>query len=118
VEAWRTSQGHLQATPTLTLADVAAQLRANHAVLLDVRAEQEWKQGHARGSLNVPVGDLEQRLGEIPRDRSVIVHCQTGARAAIAASLLQARGFSDVRLFPGGFAEWHAAGQPEEVETG
>ena len=115
VEAWRTSRGHLQATPTLTLADVVAQLRANHAVLLDVRAEQEWKQGHARGSLNVPVGDLEQRLDEIPRDRSVIVHCQTGSRAAIAASLLQSRGFSDVRLFPGGFAEWHAAGKEEEA---
>jgi len=118
VEAWRTSRGHLQATPTLTLEDVIAQLRANHAVLLDVRAEQEWKQGHAPGSLNLPVGELEQRLDEIPRDRSIIVHCQTGARAAIAASLLQARGFGEVRLFPGGFAEWHAAGQPEEVETG
>ncbi|HEU4681386.1 MAG TPA: rhodanese-like domain-containing protein, partial [Gemmatimonadales bacterium] len=58
------------------------------------------------GSLNLPVGSLDERAGEIPRDRPVIVHCQTGARAAIAASLLRARGFPDVRLFPGGFAEW------------
>ncbi len=116
VEAWRTSRGHLQSTPTLTLVDVVAQLEANHAVLLDVRAEREWAQGHAPGSLNLPVGDLEQRLNEVPRDRSLIVHCQTGARAAMAASLLQSRGFRDVRLFPGGFAEWHAAGKEVERE--
>jgi hydroxyacylglutathione hydrolase len=66
------------------------------------------------GSLNLPLASLEQRAGEIPRDHPVIVHCQTGARAAIAASLLRARGFSDVRLFPGGFAEWHAAAAPED----
>ena len=42
------------------------------------------------------------------------MHCQTGARGAIAASLLRARGFTDVRQFPGGFAEWRAAGQPVE----
>jgi rhodanese-related sulfurtransferase len=44
------------------------------------------------------------------------VHCQTGSRAAMAASLLRARGFRDVQLFSSGFAEWRAAAQP--VETG
>lgn len=110
VEAWRASQGKLQTIPTLTLAEVSDQLRAGHAVLLDVRTDGEWRSGHAPESLNVPIGGLDQRLDEIPRDRPVIVHCQTGARAAIAASLLKARGLSDVRMFPGGFAEWQAAG--------
>jgi hydroxyacylglutathione hydrolase len=111
IEAWRTSKGHLQTIPTLTLADVTAQLRRDHAVVLDVRSEGEWKSGHVPDSLNVPLGSLEQRLGEVPRDRPVIVHCQTGARAAMAASLLRARGLPDIRLFFGGFAEWQAAGQ-------
>jgi hydroxyacylglutathione hydrolase len=115
VDAWRISRGHLLTTSTLTLGEVTAQLGANHAVLLDVRTEHEWQQGHAPGSLNLPVGDLEHRLDELPRDRSIIVHCQTGGRAAIAASLLQSHGFGDVRLFPGGFAEWRAAGKPEET---
>jgi hydroxyacylglutathione hydrolase len=110
VEAWRASKGHLQAIPTLMLADVSDQLRADHPVLLDVRSEGEWRAGHVPKSLNVPIGRLDQRLDDIPRNRPVIVHCQTGARAAIAASLLKARGFSDVRVFPGGFAEWQAAG--------
>jgi hydroxyacylglutathione hydrolase len=84
--------------------------RAGNTVLLDVRGEEEWKAGHIPGSLNVPLGDLEQRLGEIPRTRPLIVHCQTGTRAAVAASLLRARGFSDVRVFTGGFAQWRSAG--------
>ena len=109
VESWRTTKGHLQTIPTLTLADVAAQLRADDPVVLDVRNEGEWQGGHLPGSLNLPLGSLDQRLGEIPGDRPVIVHCQTGARAAMGASLLRARGFTDVRLFPGGFAEWHAS---------
>ena len=114
IEAWRTSKGHLQTIPTLTLDDVAAQLRADRVTVLDVRGEGEWKGGHLPGSLNLPVGSLDERIGEIPRDRPIIVHCQTGARAAIAASLLRARDFTDVRLFPGGFSEWHAVGREEE----
>jgi hydroxyacylglutathione hydrolase len=113
IEAWRTSKRQLQTIPTLTLADVAAQLRTDHVTVIDVRGEGEWQSGHVPGSLNLPVGSLEERMGEIPRDRPFIVHCQTGARAAIAASLLRARGFTEVRLFPGGFAEWHAAGKDE-----
>ena len=114
VESWRSSRGHLLTTPTLTLDEVTTQLGTNHAVLLDVRTEREWQQGHAPGSLNLPVGDLEQRLDGLPRDRSIIVHCQTGGRAAIASSLLQSHGFDQVKLFPGGFAEWRAAGKPQE----
>ena len=115
IEAWRTSKGQLQTTPTVTLAQVSSQLRADGVTVLDVRGEGEWKGGHLPGSLNVPVGSLDGRVNEIPRGRPVIVHCQTGARAAIAASLLRARGFTDVRFFPGGFAEWRAAGRPEET---
>ena len=115
IEVWRTSKGHLQTIPTLTLAQVSAQLRTDQVTVLDVRREGEWKSGHIPGSLNVPVGSLEERVQEIPRDRPVIVHCQTGARAAIGASMLRARGFADVRYFPGGLAEWHAAGMPEKT---
>jgi hydroxyacylglutathione hydrolase len=115
IDAWRTSQGRLQHIPRLTVTEVSAHSRTNGEVVLDVRGEGEWTAGHIPGSLNIPLGELDQRLNEVPRDRTVVVHCQTGGRAAIAASLLKARGFSDVREFAGGFAEWRAAGQPVEI---
>jgi hydroxyacylglutathione hydrolase len=115
IQARRVGEGGLQTIPTLTLDQVVKQVGQNDVTVLDVRTDDEWKTGHVPGSMNIPVGSLEERLAEIRRDRPVIAHCQTGARAAIAASLLRAKGFSDVRWFPGGFAEWHAAGNPVDT---
>jgi hydroxyacylglutathione hydrolase len=109
IDAWKSGGEQLQTVPRVPLSDVANGRR--DGTVLDVRAVGEWKAGHIPGSLNVPLADLEQRLKEIPRGR-LIVHCQTGGRAAMASSLLLARGFDDVHLFPGGLAEWRAAGQP------
>jgi hydroxyacylglutathione hydrolase len=115
VDSWRSTQGHLQTIPVLSLADFTGQLRSNDKVIVDVRGEGEWQAGHIPESFNIPVGDLDGRLGELPRDRPLIVHCQSGARAAIAASLLRARGFNQVSQFAGGFAEWRTAGRPVET---
>jgi hydroxyacylglutathione hydrolase len=110
VDTWRGSNGRLQTIPILGLESTERQ--GSSTVVLDVRGEGEWNAGHLPGSLNIPLAELDQRLDEIPRNGPLVVHCQTGGRAAIAASLLRARGFDDVRLFPGGFAEWRAAGLP------
>ena len=118
VNDWHGSVGQLQTTPELTLAEVAGRLggsRAGEETVLDVRGAGEWQAGHIPGALNIPVGELDQRLDEVPRNRAVIVHCQTGARAAMATSILQARGLKDVSQFPGGFAEWERAGHPVEL---
>jgi hydroxyacylglutathione hydrolase len=111
LDDWRKSHGRLQTIPVVSLEQLTTGSK-NGELLLDVRGEGEWKAGHVPGSLNVPVADLQIRLPEIPRGRPLNVHCQTGARAAIAASLLRAGGFEDVRLFPGGYAEWCSAGRP------
>jgi hydroxyacylglutathione hydrolase len=113
VDHWRKSGQELQTIPVATLEQLSTPHR-NGAVLLDVRGAGEYGAGHIPGSLNVPVAELEARLDELPRGQPLIVHCQTGARAAIAVSLLRAGGFDDVRFFRGGFAEWRAAGQPVE----
>jgi hydroxyacylglutathione hydrolase len=82
-----------------------------------VRARSEWDAGHIPGVPNIPLGYLTDRLDEIPADRPVVLQCQTGARSAIAASLLQARGVKDVVNLTGGFVGWEAAGNPVERET-
>jgi hydroxyacylglutathione hydrolase len=62
----------------------------------------------------IPVGRLAERLEEIPRGEPLVVHCQSGARSAIAASLLRASGLERVANLTGGFAAWQAAGHPTE----
>jgi len=69
-------------------------------LVLDVRQPGEWSAGHLDDSLNLPLGQLPNRLDELPRDRDVVVHCQGGYRSVIAASLLARAGFDrlvDVR---------------------
>jgi hydroxyacylglutathione hydrolase len=116
LEFWSSRQGELQRIPSITLAELRRRLERDGLMVLDVRDPGEWNAGHIPGSRNIPVGRLEQRLRDLPRRGTMVVHCQTGPRAALAASLLRARGFSDVQLFVSGFAEWRAAAQP--VETG
>ncbi|HEX6433867.1 MAG TPA: rhodanese-like domain-containing protein [Gemmatimonadales bacterium] len=116
VEAWSKRHGELQRIPSITLAELQSRLNRDELVVLDVRDPGEWKAGHIPGSRNIPVARLEQQLGDLPRRGTLVVHCQTGPRAALAASLLRARGFGDVQLFSSGFAEWRGAAQP--VQTG
>jgi hydroxyacylglutathione hydrolase len=81
-----------------------------------VRGRSEWDAGHLPGVENIPVGYLEEHLAELPRDRELVLQCQTGARSSIAASLLQARGFTNVANLEGGFGAWREAGHPVESE--
>ncbi|MFN2318032.1 MAG: rhodanese-like domain-containing protein [Gemmatimonadales bacterium] len=82
--------------------------------IVDVRAESEWDAGHLPGAVHIPLPELEERLGEIPADREVVLQCQGGGRSAIAASLLKARGRDRVANLAGGYAAWVTAGLPVE----
>lgn len=75
-------------------------------VLIDVREGYEFAQGHARGARNIPLGDLGQRLSEIPRDRDVLLICQSGNRSASAARHLLRAGYTRVINISGGTSAW------------
>jgi hydroxyacylglutathione hydrolase len=112
-EVLEASRKHAAKLETIGIVDADAVTRPG-TVLIDVRGPGEFAHGHIPGARNIPLGDLPARLEEIPRNRPVVVHCQSGARAAIAASLLKANGFRGARLFPGGFGEWRDSGRPVE----
>lgn len=88
----------------------------NAPVVLDVRTEKEWNEGHIEGSINIPLNHLEQRLAEVPRDRKVVVHCQSGYRSAIAASLLLRHEIHDLGDLVGGWKAWVVTGLPAARE--
>jgi hydroxyacylglutathione hydrolase len=114
VQAWAAERRGLQTTSQIDSGELAERLRAGTVAVLDVRGAAEWEAGHLPGVDNIPVGYLLDRADEIPRGRPLVVHCQGGARSAIAASVLQANGFRDVVNLAGGYAEWQAGGNPVE----
>ena len=74
-----------------TFADLADERSAN-LIVLDVRRADEWKAGHLDGALHIPLDQLEDRMDEVPTDQPVWVHCSSGFRASIAASLADRAG--------------------------
>ena len=111
LEAW-TATGRELATVAQTTPADAARLMESGAAVIDVRGRTEWEAGHLPGVPNIPVGYLAERLDEIPTDRPVVLHCQGGARSAIAASVLRARGLDNVVNMVGGYGAWRQAGLP------
>ena len=81
-------------------------------VVLDIRSEAEHAGGHIEGSLNIPLPRLEERIGELPADRPVVVHCEGGYLSAIGASLLQKLGRQHVHDLVGGYKAWAATRLP------
>ncbi|NYG54280.1 rhodanese-like domain-containing protein [Nocardioides perillae] len=105
-----------QAVPTVAITGVPDPLPEGLAVL-DVREPVEWQHGHVEGALHVPLGELVQRLDEVPTDRQVLVVCRVGGRSAQATAWLQQQGVEAVNL-DGGMLEWEAAGRPMVSERG
>ena len=116
MDAWAREHGPAASVADVTPDEMEQRRLTGRVELVDVRNSSEFEAGHLAGARNLPLGRLAERLGELPRDRTLVVHCQSGARAAVAISLWQANGFRDVLDLDGDFAGWKAAGRP--VETG
>jgi rhodanese-related sulfurtransferase/glyoxylase-like metal-dependent hydrolase (beta-lactamase superfamily II) len=99
-----------RASERVDAAAVAAELAGPSApFVLDVRSPEEHAEGHIEGSLNVPLETLEQGLARIPRQDRIVVHCRSGYRSSIAASLLERHGIESTVDLRGGFLAWESA---------
>ncbi|MFC9558912.1 rhodanese-like domain-containing protein [Agromyces sp. NPDC056965] len=81
------------------------------AVILDVREPNELAQARIEGTLDIPLGELVERVAEVPSDTTVYVLCHAGGRSAQAAQYLESRGVDAVNI-DGGIVAWHRAGLP------
>jgi rhodanese-related sulfurtransferase len=98
-----------ETTERITAVTLAEQLAAPQPpVVLDVRTPREWQENHIVGSVHIPLNHLCERLDEVPHDQRLVVHCQSGYRSAIAASLLEQHGVTSLADLVGGFAAWDA----------
>jgi len=88
----------------------------NHddAVVLDVREDGEYQNGHIINALHIPQSHLKTRLKELEkyRDKAIIVSCRSGSRSGQACALLKKEGFESVYNLAGGVMAWQSASLP------
>ncbi|MFC4854786.1 rhodanese-like domain-containing protein [Actinophytocola glycyrrhizae] len=105
-----------QQVPTVTVPDLPEPL-PDDVTLLDVREPDEWAAGHAPGAVHIPMGELAERLGDLPADNEVYVVCRSGGRSARVTAYLNANGW-DAKNVDGGMQSWAAAGRPMDADSG
>ena len=106
----------LTATTARVSAPLASErLTRREALAVDVRAPGERAQNAIAGSVGIPLNHLAERAHELPKDRPLLVYCAGGYRSAIAASILQQLGFTQVSEIAGGLAAWETAKLPSSA---
>ncbi|MBT0652193.1 rhodanese-like domain-containing protein [Geomobilimonas luticola] len=80
--------------------------------LLDVRTPDEYRQARLAGSVLIPVNEIERRLGEIPKNRPVLVYCAVGSRSGMVAGYLAGKGYGEVYNMQDGIVGWYRNGYP------
>jgi sulfur-carrier protein adenylyltransferase/sulfurtransferase len=98
----------LDATPE----DAFAATRRGEGVLIDIREPWENEQTRIPGALLIPLGEIPERLAEIPEDRDVYIHCRRGGRSSRAAEYLRGHGRPRAINVAGGIEAWKEAGLP------
>ncbi|MEO5799225.1 MAG: rhodanese-like domain-containing protein [Gemmatimonadales bacterium] len=98
-------------TARVTKGDVTAaeSLMEAGRTVIDLREDNEWNAGHIPGAEHHPLGTLAEAMTGVERDAPLAIHCQSGTRSAIGASLLDQLGFTDVIDLTGGWSAWSAS---------
>jgi glyoxylase-like metal-dependent hydrolase (beta-lactamase superfamily II)/rhodanese-related sulfurtransferase len=117
MSAWRADDRPVEAIEAIGVERLAELLDGDEPpVVLDVRGEDEFDRAHVPGSVPIPYGELVERLGEVPRERSIATICSGGKRSGLAASVLQREGYERVvHVAEGGVRTWQAEGRPVEA---
>ena len=100
--------------PSVNTIEATQLINRQDALVLDVREQAEYAQGHILNARGLPLSQIETRIGDLAKykNKPVIVYCASGNRSSAAATTLRKAGFSQVVNLHGGFAAWQQAGLP------
>jgi rhodanese-related sulfurtransferase len=100
----------------VSAAEAVRLMNREKGVLIDVCEPSEHAAGHCVGSRNIPLGELEKRVAELPKNKQlpVLLMCQSGARSGRAAATLRKLGYERALAVNGGLRAWREAGLPVE----
>ncbi len=113
IEAWAKADKPLATIP-LAGATEARKALLDGALALDVREPDEFAAGHVAEAISIPLGQLEARVEELPRDRPIVAYCGHGERSSSGVSILERAGFKTLVNLDGGFGVWEEAGYLQE----
>ncbi len=109
------SQVDLASLPVDLTVQQVNEIRNNPDVaLIDVREQWEYDAGHIPDVKLIPLGELPDRVNEIPKDKFVVMTCRSGNRSNQATQFLRSKGFDNVHNMQGGIKAWQQAGFPVE----
>jgi rhodanese-related sulfurtransferase len=113
---WPLVNRRLSGVPEVGALQAVQLLNRKDAVMIDVREPAEFSGGHAPHARNIPVAQLEKRIGELEKfkNRPAVVICQSGARSHAATAILRKAGFAEVYVLAGGVGAWLQANLPVE----
>jgi hydroxyacylglutathione hydrolase len=114
MDAWTEAGLPVSGLAQLPVRELSRLLPPRDFQLLDVRLPQEWDEGHLPGARYLFLGELSEKLGELNRNRPVVAYCASGYRSSLAASILEAAGFTAAHV-QGGYQAWTAAGLPTVI---
>ena len=96
-----------QESPQSTMQSIdwekALEMNKNGAIFVDVRNPPELNEGYAPNAVNVPLGELKDRLGELPKDKDLLIYCRSGRRSEAATRFLMNQGYDRVYNVLGGY---------------
>jgi rhodanese-related sulfurtransferase len=118
MDAWLSSGREVSTFETVDVEDMAQWvLSAEPMTVVDARDEHEWVSGHVPGAVHMYVPDVPYRATEIPREAPVAVHCASGYRAGIAASLLEQAGLKRIIHVNAPYSDWDRLHLAETVPS-
>lgn len=111
IDSWATTScNELETVNQMTVSELRRELEVNDIEIIDVRGYTEHEEGHILGSKNIHVGYILDNVDKISQDRKVVLHCASGDRSSIAASLLMSKGYKNVINLTGGISAWQLEG--------
>ncbi len=103
IEAWKKAGFETDAIESVTAKDLENLIKKHQAPVFDVRKPSEFEAEHVEGAASTPLDFLNDYMTEFPHDKTLYLHCASGYRSVIAASMLKARGIHNIADVAGGF---------------
>ncbi len=107
--------GQVPKVPEVDVREAQRKIAAGDVTILDVREIEEYDYARIQDAINIPLGELLSRTGDLPEEGDILVYCQTGIRSAFAVDMLGKTGVNNAVNVGGGLVAWHEAGLPIEA---